>query len=324
MAFNIKFYRNEPLAPTPLPPSHAESDGEEIIKLFQKLGRSTVWKSIAKITLEGDTFEPEGMIRLGDDRFILSAGHWTKRTEKYEEIIDGTDRSPGEGFSHLLVYNGKGERIADATISAPGDIEYHNGGIDWDGKFIWGTHAQYRPNTTAYIYKADPFTLKPSIVLRYRDHLGGIVRNAADNTLTALNWGSRKAATWDLNEIDSICSKNSEAPQPPPKSVVCNPSHFVDYQDCKYLGRSELYNGKHIALCSGVAIIGNSYNLGGIALVDVETMVPLAEVPIDLESTLGVRLTQNPMDVSVHEGRLRLYFAPDQHQSTMYVIEAQL
>jgi hypothetical protein len=79
-------------------------------------------------------------------------------------------------------------------------------------------------------------------------------------------------------------------------------------------------------LCGGVATIGSgdeSYNLGGIALVDVKTMIPLAEVPIALRSALGVPLTQNPIDVSVEDGKLRLYLLPDQHTSTLYIIEAQ-
>lgn len=75
-------------------------------------------------------------------------------------------------------------------------------------------------------------------------------------------------------------------------------------------------------LCSGVATIGN-YNLGGIALVDVDTMTPLAEVPIALESALGLRMTQNPVDVSVEAGKLRFYWIPDQRNSTLYVYEAQ-
>lgn len=80
-------------------------------------------------------------------------------------------------------------------------------------------------------------------------------------------------------------------------------------------------------LCGGVATIGSGasqYNLGGIALVDVESMTPLGEVPIAGESALGVRLTQNPIDESVEDGKLRIYFLPDQHDSTLYVMEAQL
>jgi hypothetical protein len=318
-ALNITWYRNESLAPTPLPPSHADSDGEKIIEIFQNLGRSSVWKSIENITMEGDTFEPEGMVRLGDDRYVFSIGQWTVRTQSYGEIINGTDRTVGEGFSHLRVYNGKGQIIADATITERDEIEYHNGGIDWDGKVIWGTNAQYRPNSTANIYTADPYTLEPTIKFRYRDHLGGIVHDTRDNLITAMNWGSRNATTWDLNKIKT-CSGGGAYLKP--EYTVRNPSYFIDYQDCKWLGHSKFYDGRSVAFCSGVATI-EGFNLGGVALVDVKTMTPLAEVPIALRTVRGGRATQNPVDVSVHDGKLRLYFMPDQGNSTLYVYEAQ-
>ncbi|KAF7553386.1 hypothetical protein G7Z17_g3676 [Cylindrodendrum hubeiense] len=308
---------SESLAPTPLPAPHAASDGEQIIELFQTLSRSTVWEKIASIPFEGDTFEPEGMVRLGDDRYIISCGDYTERTKKYMngEIIDGTDRTAGQGFAHLMVYNGEGERIADTVITKEGEREYHNGGIDYDGQFIWGTVGQYRPNSTAYVYRTDPTTLETVKIIQHADHLGGIVCNTWDNTITALNWGGRHATTWDLD--DAKASGDVK-----PTSTVRNPSHFVDYQDCKWLGYSKLYEGKSVMLCSGVATVGG-YNLGGLALVDVATMTPLAEVPIALESSLGVRLTQNPMDVSVEDGKLRFYWMPDQHTSTLYIYEAQ-
>jgi hypothetical protein len=320
---NVTIYRDEPLAPSPLPPSHAASDGEEIIRLFQTLGRTTVWKKVAAVPFEGDTGEPEGMVRLGPDRYVVSSGEWTERTQKYDggAIVNGTDRTPGAGFAHLLVYDGQGRRIADATITRPGEQEYHNGGIDYDGEYIWGTAAQYRPNTTASVYRADPATLAPEHVLSYADHLGGIVHDTAAGRLTCLNWGARNASTWDTAALPAS-PPSCESALPKPRSVVRNPSYFVDYQDCKWLGRSEFYSGKSVMLCSGVATIGG-YSLGGVALVDVETMAPLAEVPIALESDKGVRLTQNPMDVSVEEGRLRFYWMPDQHESTLYIYEAQ-
>jgi hypothetical protein len=317
MARKITFYTDGPLASIPLPLPHAASDGPDIIHAFHKLSRSTVWKSIANVTFEGDTFEPEGIVRLGDDRYIVSSGHWTEPTEKYGKIINGTDRTAGAGLAHLMVYDGKGKLLADATITREGEDEYHNGGIDYDGQYIWGTIAQYRPNSTAYVYRTDPETLIPERVLNYNDHLGGIVHNTRDNLITALNWGSREASTWDLKSVKTGCDA-----APKPEKVVRNPSHFIDYQDCKWLGHSGFYSGKSVMLCSGVATIGG-YNLGGIALVDVQTMITLAEVPIELESALGVRLMQNPMDVSVKDGRLRLYLLPDQHNSTLYIYEAQ-
>lgn len=317
---NITLYQDVPLAPSlPLPPSHAASDGEAIIELFQNLSRTTTWKSIANISFEGDTFEPEGLVRLGLDRFVVSSGEYTELTKKYPRPINGTDRTPGKGFAHLMVFNGKGERIADATITNQGATEYHNGGIDYDGQSIWGTISQYRPNSTAYVYKADPFNLKPKTILRHNDHFGGAVYNTVNNSLTTLNWGSREAFTWTLNQIvPGDCSIQK------PQFTVRNPSYFVDYQDCKWLGQSKFYNGASVMLCSGVAALEGQYHLGGIALIDVETMSPLAEVPITLQSALGVRMTQNPVDVSVEDGRLRFYWLPDQRNSTLYVYEAEL
>ena len=325
-ALNITYYRHDALAPHPLPPSHADSDGEQIINLFQDLGLSTVWKSIANISFEGDTFEPEGIIRLGEDRYVVSCGEYTQPTEKYGGIINGTDRSPGAGFAHLIVFNGKGRRIADATITTDGADEYHNGGLDYDGRFIWGTVGQYRPNTTAYVYRTDPSALESEKVLHYDDHLGGVVHDTLANSITCLNWGSRNASTWDLgsvNHASRTMARGHESPLFTPQTVARNPSYFIDYQDCKWLGRSQIYGGKSVMLCSGVSTVGG-YRLGGVALVDVETMVPLAEVPIMLESQLGARLTMNPVDVSVSDDRkLRFYWLPDQHNSTLYIYEAE-
>ncbi|KAM0255900.1 hypothetical protein ACHAQJ_005301 [Trichoderma viride] len=317
-ALNITFYQDVPLAPSPLPSSHAASDGEAIIELFQTLSRTTIWKSIANISFEGDTFEPEGLVRLGPDRFVVSSGEYTELTKKYPRPINGTDRTPGKGFAHLMVYNGQGERIADATITKKGEEEYHNGGIDYDGEWIWGTISQYRPHSTAYVYKADPLNLKPQTILRHNDHLGGVVHDTIKNSLTTLNWGSRNASTWALKKaIPGDCSIQE------PQSMINNPNYFVDYQDCKWLGQSQFYHGTSVMLCSGVATMDDGYYLGGIALVDAETMHPLAEVPIMLESALGVRITQNPVDVSVENGKLRFYWLPDQRNSTLYVYEAE-
>ncbi|KAK5678802.1 hypothetical protein LTS10_008457 [Elasticomyces elasticus] len=260
-ALNITVYQPDvPLVPSPLPPSHAQSDGDEIISLFQTLGRNTIWKSIANISFEGDTYEPEGMVRLvsGDvERFIVSAGEYTAPTVHYNETTNGTDRSPGAGFAHLVVFDGNGSRIADATLTPEGALEYHNGGIDFDGQHIWCTIAQYRPNTTAYVARVDPTTMNPRTMLHIKDHQGSIVHDVKTNNIYTLNWGSR------------------------------------------------------------------IFNLGGIALVDANTMFALAEVPVQMTSFTGYPVTQNPVEVAVVDGKLRLYFMPDQHNSTLFVYEAE-
>lgn len=334
---NITISRpNETFVPgNKLPASHATSDGASIVELFTNLGRSTTWNVVSKTLFEGDTGEPEGIARLGDDRFFVSAGHWTVPTVKYGKTINGTDRTPGAGYAHMLVYDGQGNRIADANLTSPGDIEYHGGGIDYDGRYIWITLAQYRPNTTATIARIDPLTLEQTRLFRTADHNGGIVHDTITNDLVTLNWGGRNATTWSLNNYPHGFTQLPGFTTP--ETAVPDPSYFIDYQDCKFLGHHELpsfllqqsssrnnpiANTKRpLMLCGGVATI-STYNLGGLALVDTQTMLPVWEVPISLTSDLGTPLTQNPVDVAVVDGKLRVYCLPDQHVSTLYVIEA--
>jgi hypothetical protein len=42
-----------------------------------------------------------------------------------------------------------------------------------------------------------------------------------------------------------------------------------------------------------------------------------------MTSGLGVAITEDPFDVDVVEGKLRLYLMPERHNSMLYVYEAQ-
>jgi hypothetical protein len=260
------------------------------------------------------------MVRLGDNRYFVSSGMYTQPTVSFGNgtIINGTDRSPGAGTAHCLVFDGNGTRIADAELFSPGSIEYHTGGYDYDGEFIWATIAQFRPNTTAHVLRINPTTLDAELVFRINDHEGGIVHDTKTNELVTLNWGSRNVSTWQLKDSKAPCNSSVRRVR-----AVRNPSYFIDYQDCKFLGHPAAYDHRGVMMCSGVTGLTNTTTIGGIAIVDLETMTPLDEVPITLLSQQGVIVTQNPFDVDVVNDRLRVYFLPDQHNSTLYVYEAQ-
>ena len=327
-ALNITILQpNTSFVPSPLPPPSAASSSDAIVLAFSNLGRTTTWKLISAIPFQGDTYEPEGMVRISEDRYIVSAGEYTSPTVHFgtnpdgsSVVMNGTDRSVGSGFGHLIVFDGNGTRIADATLTDRGAIEYHNGGIDYDGTYIWATIAQYRPNSTATLIRVDPSTLEPTTISHISDHQGGVVHDTITNQLITLNWGSRNSSTFLPTQQASYPSFTK------PIRIRRNPSYFVDYQDCKFLGHPAYYQNKSVMICSGVATIGSgnsTFNLGGLAIVDTETMTPLDEVPIAMTSQLGAPITENPMDVSVVDGRLRVYWLPDQHNSTLYVYEAQ-
>lgn len=334
---NVTVYRNESFVPgNKLPPPHALTDGGEIVDLFLSLSSSTTWKLISATKMQGDTGEPEGMVRVGDERLFVTSNQYTEATVKYNTTINGTDRTAGAGYSHMLVYNLEGQIIANASLTPPGDIQYHGGGLDYDGQYVWITLAQYRPNSTATIARIDPLNLNMTRMFRTDDHNGGIVHDIFTNELVTVNWNAENATTWSLNGYP-----NGFTPIPgftPPLRDVPNPSFYVDYQDCKFLGHHALPNFlqaqggcnnqcnfnpiRPIMLCGGVATLDN-FSLGGLALVDLQTMVPLWEVPITLTSELGVTLTENPVDAQVVDGKLRVWFMPDQHNSTLYIYEAQ-
>ena len=334
------YQQNTPFIPTPLPPPSPRSQASSILPLFANLGRTTTWTLVSQIPLSGDTGEPEGLVIISSptnasliSRIIVSAGNWTAPTEPFgnHTIVNGTDRSNGAGSAHLRVYDSDGAAVADAKLTADGEEEYHIGGLDYDGTHLWATLSQYRPNSTATVISINPSTLQYSRVLRAGDHLGGIVHDPKLQSITCLNWGSRNATTYNLSDL-AVPVTESRAGEigaafTPPQSVVRNPSFYVDYQDCKFLGHHLIALSQHpraLMICSGVARLTLNVTIGGVAVVDVATMTPLMEVPLTMTSDLGVPITQNPFDVGVVEGKLRFYFLPDLHNSTLYVYEAEV
>ncbi|PKS05445.1 hypothetical protein jhhlp_008821 [Lomentospora prolificans] len=326
-ALNITYFNNhtaDTIAPARLPLPGSSSQSEEIIRQFTALGRSTTWNLVEKVDFEGSTWEPEGIVRVGADRYYVSAGEYVQKTEKYPHPINGNDRTTGIGFAHMIVFDGKGRRVADASISKEGETEYHNGGIDYDGTYIWATLSEYRPNSTATVVRMRPSTLEPESILRVRDHQGGVVHDLSTGNLVTLNWGSRQASLWSLNYPREPLPEFTT-----PLSTTKNPSNWIDYQDCKFLGHSKTYDYRAVMMCSGIADIGGGdgqqekVRIGGVAIVDMLTMVPLADVPIAMVTDKGAAMAKNPFDVALVDGKLRLYFLPDEEHSTLYVYEAK-
>lgn len=291
--------------------------GAEIAQLFQHVTRSTPWKLVDTVRLQAETWHPEGIVKLGD-QWVVSSVQVTEPTVKYPDgqIIDGTDRTPGAGFGHLMRFDAHGTLLADSVLNPAAALEYHPGGLDYDGHQLWATLAQYRPNSSSTFLRIDPETLAATPVLRAQDHFGGVVNDTARHRLVTLNWGSRAASSWRIPRRPQLDDFTQ------PLSGVPNPSHFVDYQDCKNLGR--VPEQRHpLMLCGGITQYG-AFQLGGIALLDTKTLSPVWEVPITMLSPAGNVVTRNPIDVDVVDGKLRVYLAPDDNATTVFTYEAEL
>lgn len=224
------------------------------------------------------------------------------------------DRDAGEGVGHLFKIDMSGRLLADLTVGE-GTI-YHPGGIDYDGTHIWVAVAEYRPDSRSIVYRVDPKTMSASEVFRVADHIGAIVHNTDDHTLHGASWGSRRFYRWTLGRDGKV----SDAAAPLERLRTLNPSHYVDYQDCKYVGQRRM-------LCTGVTEFRSTpgatpFRLGGLDLVDLRDGRPIHQVPIPLWTASGLDMTHNPSWIEATATGLRAYFMPEDDSSTLYVFEA--
>ena len=247
------------------------------------LTRTSTWKQVSAVRVGFRTFHPQGMVKIAGTL-----------------IVSSVDRA---GTGHLFKMDLTGKLLADITIGE-GTL-YHPGGIDYDGTFIWVPVAEYRPDSRTIIYRVDPHSMKATEVFRVADHIGGIVHNTDEGTLHGVSWGSRRFYRWTLDGRET--------------RRTLNPSHYVDYQDCKYAGG-------HRMLCSGVTEIRQHtsaapFRLGGIDLIDLRDSRPLHQVPVLLWTTTGLDMTHNPVWLEPSQTGLRAYFMPEDDDSTLYIYE---
>lgn len=278
---------------------------QTLVDKIKKLRYDTQWQQVAAIPLQFPTYHPQGMVKV-DNFFYMSSVEVQKRPVNGE---------PGEGIGHLFKMDSTGKLLAQITLGE--GTMYHPGGIDYDGKYIWIPVAEYRPNSQAIIYKVDPATLKSTEVLRFKDHIGGIVHNTATNTLFGVSWGSRNFYQWSLTKQEKVSNSHIS----PDQLRINNPSFYIDYQDCHYLG-------KNIMLCSGLQRYTNNsqtIRLGGFDLISLKDYRPIHQVPIRLWSPTGLPMTSNPFWVESTAEKIRAYFVPDDDKaSTLFIYEAIL
>jgi hypothetical protein len=276
------------------------------------LTREAAWRPAGSIPVGFTTHHPQGMVKIGDT-FFVSSVEIKVRTTRFAQPAGGYDRDTGEGVGHLFKIDKTGKLIADVRVGE-GSI-YHPGGIDFDGTHIWMPVAEYRPNSRAIVYRVDPQSLQVTEMFRFPDHIGAIVRNTDGNTLHGVSWGSRRFYRWTLGRDGRVTNANA-----PPESIrTINPSHYVDYQDCKYAGRGRM-------LCTGVTEMRTSptaaaFRLGGLDLVDLADGRPRHQVPVLLWTPGGLDMTHNPVWLEPTTTGLRGYFMPEDDRSTLYIYE---
>ena len=267
-----------------------------------KLTRDSSWTAVASVPIKFRTWHPQGMVKIGETIFVSS--------------VEVHDRDAGKGVGHLFRINSHGALVADLKLGE-GSI-YHPGGIDYDGSYIWVPVAEYRPDSRSIVYRVDPDAMAATEILRVADHIGAIVHNTDDHTLHGVSWGSRRFYRWTLGND----GKATNATAAPESLRTLNPSHYIDYQDCKYAGGRRM-------LCTGVTEMRQSaaaprFRLGGIDLINLIDLRPLHQTPVLLWTPNGLDMTHNPVWIEPSAAGLRAYFMPEDDSSTLYIYDVEI
>ena len=272
--------------------SSAPGDARSVVaERVQKLTRASSWTAVASVPIAFRTFHPQGMVKIGETLFVSS--------------VDGK-RDAAEGVGHLFKIDMAGALLGDLRLGE-GAI-FHPGGIDYDGTYIWVAVAEYRPDSRTIVYRVEPKAMKATEMFRVADHIGAIVHNTDDDTLHGVSWGSRRFYRWTLGSKGTV-------------TTTVNRSHYLDYQDCKYVGGRRM-------LCTGVTEMRQSpsappFRLGGVDLIDLADGRPLHQVPVLLWTASGLDMTHNPVWIEPSAAGLRAYFMPEDDQSTLYVYDVE-
>lgn len=302
------------MPPQPGAAVSGQSDSRALIgERMRMLTRVSAWRLVKAIPVQFRTHHPQGMVKIGHSIFVSSV-EVKVPTRRYPEPVGPHDRDPGAGTGHLFKMDVNG-RLLQSLELGEGSI-YHPGGIDFDGRWIWVSVAEYRPNSRSIVYRVDPERLRAVEVFRFADHLGAIIHDTRERALHAVSWGSRRFYRWRVDADGTVAAAGDPASQ----LRTPNPSHYVDYQDCKYAGEQRM-------LCSGVTELrprpdAPPFRFGGLDLVSLTDGRPLHQVPVPLWTDSGLAMTQNPMWMEPNEsGGLRVYFMPEDDKSTLYVYE---
>lgn len=289
-----------------------DSRDEPLVEAVKRLDRGAPWQLVNRISLDFETHHPQGLAVVGDKLFMSSVEVIEPPVRYPEPDEDGYDRSPGKGVGHVFVMTRDGELIRDIVVGeGPDGTIYHPGGIDFDGRDVWVPVAEYRPDSDAIVYRIDPETYEVTEEFGYRDHVGGVVVDRKTREVHGVTWGSRRMVRWDARGRV--------------RDVAANASHFIDYQNCAYVASRK-------QLCSGVTGFetadGGSFELGGLALLDLRDNAILHEVPVPGFSSAGHSVTRNPVLVELDGDTVRLTAAPDDGEETagteLLVYEADL
>lgn len=305
-----------------LPQARRRGGDNDTTRLFEVMGKNTIWTPVATIPMDFQTYHTQGLLKIGDVFYVSAVEvleSTVRNTSSTDSLYDFTiDRSTGAGRGWLFKFDANGHLLGKVELT--NGTKYHPGGIDYDGRYIWVTVSEYRPNSKSDVYRVVPETLAAEYQFSVDDHIGGIVHNVHRGTLHGVSWGSRRLYTWE------VAKKNTGGVKVLSTEWVPNTQFYIDYQDCHY-------QGVEYMLCGGIGGYNSprgSIAFGGLDLVDLQTSAVVHQIPVNLfidegaGPNPGLALTHNAYWVEPNgNGGLRGYFmAESDNQADLVIYDA--
>ncbi len=262
---------------------------------FMKIPEAAEWGEKETIVLDFESCHPQGLVKV-DDRFFLSTVKVDRDVPKIFSWLSRRDQSTKPGSGLLIEFDEDGKKIRELNLGE-GD-SFHPGGMDFDGEFIWVPVAEYRPKSSTVIYQVSIKTWTAAPIFKVEDHIGALVFNRDAKTLVGMNWNAQHFYEWTL---DGKLLR-----------TVDNKSKSIQYQDCKYAGDQSM-------ICSGK----KNNARGGLDLISLYDFRKIHEIRFSQRTEKYQMMARNAMAVESRWRKLRFYFVPEDHKSTVYVYTAK-
>jgi hypothetical protein len=249
---------------------------------------SSEWEHVASLGLDLETDHPQGLMRLGDDRYFLSTVRFTKSDAGSPDLT-----TEGQGF--LIELRREGDVVRKTRrVQLGAGLVYHPGGLATDGSHIYVPVSEYRPDSQCHVYKVDARTLEiEGDPVHFPDHIGALSIDAERKRVFGMSWAARKIYVWNLDW--QLLYMN------------LNPVQNVDYQDIDFIGGNVLACGGF----SHFELGGERVEVGGIDLIDAATWLPIHRIMVTTRTHTGRLLCHNAFTHRLVFPHLFMAFVPD-------------
>lgn len=267
------------------------------------------WQLVESIDLKFDTYHPQGMLKV-DDTFYITTVKVERRPRYTRQGKQVSIMDEGAGKGYLMQFDAGGNLLKCIEL-CEGAI-FHPGGMDFDGRYIWVPITKYYPYSRSLIVRVDVRSHQVEKVCYVDDSIGAIIHDTDNNILVGANWDADEFLTWQLDSALEV--KDAELTAAERRHA--NTAKHLAIQDSKYIG-----GGKMVGF--GLKN-GPKGRVGGFDVIDTRTFEKLRSADIELRTPRKSIVSGNPSTIEIVGDKMRLYFAPEDNKTTLYIYQTQI